>query len=131
MKRLQLVPVASNARKQGKTPRVDEMSFIKDRLNFNELTRKKLNLPSLGFVEVCLDSTEKKPTGTFYLRVHKEHVNANCLRLRRRSSVTNCVILTPDVMKAIGVNPKVKANFKGERIKDGARNSVIKMTPIK
>lgn len=125
--KLKVIP---HEQKQGRVARKSEMTFVKGGLNFNEQTRKELNIHQGGYMQFFV-TEDSDNTGIFYATVHKEQVSPNAMRINKSGAKYTRVLLPSAARKMRFLASLKKAAFRCERQADGSKKSVIRLELIK
>lgn len=116
--------------KRGRPMSEDKMFLNKGGLNFNDRTRRALNIPEGSYFQFLINDQSDK-TGVFYATVHKDIVSRHSMRMGKSAS-TNYRVMLPDSATEMKVlKTKDRLTFRCDRISEGRKRSYVRITLIK
>ena len=118
------------AGKRGRPISEDKMFLNKGGLNFNDRTRRALNIPEGSYFQFLLNDESDK-TGVFYATIHKDLVSRHSMRMGK-AAATNYRVMLPDSAAEMKVlKTKDKLIFRCDRVSEGRKRSYVRISLIK
>ena len=108
----------------------DRMSLSKNGLNFNDRTRKHLNIPPQCYFQFMMNDESDK-SGVFYATIHKDLRSRHSMKLKKTAVTYYRVLLPTSASEMKLLKSKEKLTFKCDRVKEGNKTSFLRLSLIK
>lgn len=127
---LRVLTNGTGAQRGRPAAREDRMTFNNGGLNFNDATRKRLNIPLSCYFQFLMNDASEK-NGVFYATIHKDVVSSHSMKMRKTAVTYYRVMLPTAATEMKLLQSKDKVAFSCERISQGKQRSYVRISLIK